>query len=106
MGQFLPVVSAVNTLVDPGSLAATFQRIRRAQDAPETGIQDSRIRRIHRKINGTNLVVDIEDAFPGYTAIARTVNAALLVRTEQVSHNGGIHEIRVLRMYPDAGNML
>src|SRR5437016_5082072 len=51
--------------------------------------------RIERKVDGAGMVVAIENALPVLAAIARAVNAAVLVRAVRMAERSYIHEVRI-----------
>src|SRR6185436_6699343 len=100
--QLGPGVAAVGALPQPRARAATLQAVRGTPHAPERGIEDARIGRVHRQVDGARVAVDEVDALPGLAAVLRAVDAAHVVGTEEVAEDRGVDQVRVFRVDADA----
>ena len=92
-----PGVAAVGRAPDRRALPARREAVGRPADAPHRGVEDARVRRVHLELESAHVVAHEQDALPGLAAVARAVDAPLVVRPEGVAERGGIHHVRVAR---------
>ncbi len=71
---------------------------------PHAGIEDSRVRRIHRDVGTPGVLVHEEHSLPGLAAVRGAVHAALLLRPVGVAHGGGEDDVRITRVDGDPAN--
>jgi hypothetical protein len=76
-----------------------------ADDLPERGVQDPRVRRIHREVRRARLVVDVQDLLPRFAAVLGTEDAALGVRAPDVALRRDVDEVGVLRVHAHARDL-
>ena len=69
--QLGPRLAAVGRLEEPAAGTAARQRMRRAEDLPEAGVEHVGVLRIHRQIDRPGLVVAEEHAVPRLAAVGR-----------------------------------
>ena len=79
--DWLPRRAVVAGTVEAVFRAATIERPRRAIAFPHRGKENVRILRIEDDIDAAGAVVEVEDFFPGFSAVARAENAALGIGT-------------------------
>ncbi len=72
---------------------------------PGAGIQNRRITRFHYELRGSGLVVDVQRAFPCFTAIRGFIHTAFFGGAKQVPHYRHPHDIGVARMHHDTDDM-
>ena len=66
-----------------------------APEAPGRGVEDARIRRVHRQVDRAGVAIDEEDALPVLAAVARAIDAAHVVRAEGVAQRGDVDEVGI-----------
>ena len=100
LGEPRPAVAAVDGLPDPAALTTAAHHPRRALVIPEGGVEDARIRRVHRQIAGTAEGVQaLQHLHPGRAAITRAVDAAIDAALPAIALRGHVHHVRVGGMH-------
>ena len=97
-GQLRPCVPSVDRLEQAAAVAAAPQEPGLAVGLPERRVDDVGVGPRHREIDGTGPVASMEHVPPGPAAVARTEDAALVVRPEGVAEHGCVHEVAVRRV--------
>ena len=105
LGQLLPGVAAVGRLPQARARAARDELPRAAHDLPEPGVEDPRVRRVHRQVRGAGLLVDVEDLLPRLAAVLRAEDPALGVGAPDVALRRDVDEVRIRRMDADARDL-
>ena len=93
--QLGPGPAAIGRLEEAAARAAARQRMRRAEDFPESGVEHVGVLRVHRQIRGARLIVAEEHAVPGLAAVDRLEDSPLLIRTVRISQRGCVDDVRV-----------
>ena len=101
-GQFLPGVAAVERPPQSAARAAAVQVPEAASRVPAGGVDDARVQRVERQVHGAAVGVAVEHLLPVRAAIARAVDATLLVRAEGVAERCHEDEVGVGRVHADA----
>src|SRR6185503_10125227 len=83
--EALPGVAAVGRATHLTSRTAALEGPGLAHDLPEAGVQDARVRRIHRELRSAGLVVDEADLLPALAAVFRAEDPALGAGSEGVA---------------------
>src|SRR5690606_14656445 len=91
----LPGVAAVEGAEDLAALAARRHVVRTAARLPGTGVEDARVRRVHRDLVNPGIFADEEDALPGLAAVGRAVQPAVRIGTEDVAERRDVDDVRV-----------
>ena len=103
--QVLPGVAAVAGLVQAASGAAARHVPEVAVRLPDRRVDDARVVRVHRQVDGPGPVAGEQDPLPVPAAVARAVHPALVVGAEQVAEGGDVHEVGVVRVDADLADV-
>jgi hypothetical protein len=101
-----PRLPGVRRLPDAAAGTAAVEAPGRAAALIRRAVQDVRVDRVHDDVGEARVLVDELRERPVGAAVRRLVEAALLVRSEQVPDRGDVEDIRVLRMDDDARDAL
>ncbi len=101
-----PRVAAVGRLPDAAARAAAVHAARGA--APLVGgcVDDLAVRRVHRQIVRSGVVVDLQHLLPGLAAVGGLVDAALTARSPQAARRRDEDDVVVARVDGDAMDVL
>src|SRR5512146_496930 len=84
--------------------AATVETTARAAALIAGRVENAAVRRIDRDVGEAGVLVDELDPVPGLAAIRRLVDAALRIRTKEVTGRRDVHDLRIVRIDHDAGD--
>src|SRR6185503_14176107 len=73
---------------------------------PEGGVEDARVGGVHRQVAGAGLCVDEQHPLPGFPAVLRAVDSAIVVRRPARSLGRDVYEVAVLRVDTDGRDLL
>src|SRR2546422_10960557 len=92
-------------MVEAVLLAANVERPTRAVAFPHRGEQDMRILRIENNVDSAGAVIEIENFFPRFAAIARAEDAALRVGAVGMAEGSDEGDIRIRGMDDDGADV-
>src|SRR5437867_2420937 len=92
-------------MVEAVLLAATVERPGRAVAFPHRGEEDMRILRVENDVDAAGAVVEIENFFPRFAAIARAEDAALRVSAVGMAEGSDEGDIGIGRMDNDGADV-
>src|SRR5262249_36624922 len=105
LGQLLPRIAAVERSVQAAARTAAHE-----SPAAPTPLVPGRERRAPFLIDGAardaGIVVAPETSLPRFPAVARAIQAALLVRSPEMPHGRDVDDVGVLRVDDDAADVL
>ena len=106
--QLIPTRAAVGRFVD--AAAGTVRRRigvpRRPARVPQARVHHLRVRRIDGNVDRADAVVLVQNPFPRFAAVCRSVDAALRVRRIEMTDCRHEDDVRVLRIHGDAADVV
>ena len=105
-GQLRPRVATIRGLPDPALPAPREHRPGCALELVGRGIEDARVRRVHREVVRARRVVDEEHLLPALPAVRGPEDPALGVRPEGVADRRDVDAVRVARVHDDIGDLV
>ena len=106
MGEFGPGIAPVGAFPEVGPRASAVHAVAVAADFPGAGVQDAGVVGVEDQVHGTGFFAFEEDALPGVTAVFGAINPPFLAGFPEVAHGRYIDQVGVMRVYPDAPDVL
>ncbi len=99
-GNIRPGVTTVGSLPEAAIRTAAAERVRIPLRLPDRDVDLTRVLRVHRHIDRASPVADVQDPFPGLTAVGCPEDATFIIRSPGMPERGNVDDVSVLRVYP------
>ena len=104
-GYLVPCIAAVGGAVESAAGAAAVHGPEGAPGLPHGGVEDARVVGVHRQVGRAGVLALVQDVVPGLAAVLRPEDAPLGAGAEGVTECGHVHEVGVVGMDADAGDV-